>query len=67
MAMMHADSRAQADGDTEADGTARVGARVQRSTSSAPAYIMTGSYQGYTNMRMQLESGNASIMTLPCP
>jgi len=28
---------------------------------------MTGSYQGYTNMRMQLESGNASIMTLPCP
>ena len=52
---------------TEADGTARVGARVQRSTSSAPAYIMTGSYQGYTNMRMQLESGNASIMTLPCP
>ena len=50
---------------TEADGTARVGARVQRSTSSAPAYIMTGSYQGYTNMRMQLESGNASIMTLP--
>ena len=52
---------------TEADGTARVGARVQRSTSSAPAYIMTGSYQGYTNMRMQLESGNASIITLPCP
>jgi hypothetical protein len=52
---------------TEADGTARVGARVQRSTSSTPAYIMTGSYQGYTNMRMQLESGNASIMTLPCP
>ena len=52
---------------TEADGTAKVGARVQKSTSSAPAYIMTGSYRGYTNMRMQLESGNASIMTLPCP
>ncbi|MGB4678700.1 MAG: hypothetical protein WBI23_00710, partial [Methanothrix sp.] len=52
---------------TEVDGAARVGARVQKSAGSAPAYIMTGSYRGYTNMRMQLESGNASIMTLPCP
>lgn len=52
---------------SEVQGTARVGARVQRTASSVPAYIMTGSYQGYTNMRMQLESGNASIMTLPCP
>lgn len=52
---------------TEADGTARVGARVQKGAGSAPAYVMTGSYKGYTNMRMQLESGNASIMTLPCP
>jgi len=52
---------------TEVDGTARVGARVQKSPGSAPAYVMTGSYRGYTNMRMQLECGNASIMTLPCP
>ena len=52
---------------TEADGTARLGARVQKSAGSGPAYIMTGSYKGYTNMRMQLESGNASILTLPCP
>ena len=52
---------------SEVEGTARVGGRVQKSASSVPIYTMTGTYQGYTNMRMQLESGNASIMTLPCP
>lgn len=52
---------------SEVEGTARVGARVQKSASSVPIYTMSGTYQGYTNMRMQLESGNASIMTLPCP
>ena len=52
---------------SEVEGTARVGARVQKSASSVPIYIMSGTYQGYTNMRMTLESGNASIMTLPCP
>lgn len=52
---------------SEIEGTARVGARVQKGSSSVPIYTMSGTYEGYTNMRMQLESGNASIMTLPCP
>jgi hypothetical protein len=52
---------------SEVEGTARVGARVQKSASNVPIYTMSGTYEGYTNMRMQLESGNASIMTLPCP
>jgi hypothetical protein len=52
---------------SEIEGTARVGARVQKGSSAAPIYVMNGVYSGYTNMRMSLESGNASILTLPCP
>ncbi len=52
---------------SEVQGTAKIGARVQKSSSSAAAYVMGGTYQGYTNMRMSLETGNASILTLPCP
>jgi hypothetical protein len=52
---------------TEAEGTARVGARVQKSSSAVPIYVMSGVYSGYTNMRMSLEMGNASVLTLPCP
>lgn len=52
---------------SEVEGTARVGARVQKGSSSVPIYVMTGAYSGYLNMRMSLESGNASLLTLPCP
>jgi hypothetical protein len=52
---------------SEVEGTAKVGAHVQRSASAVPIYTMTGQYTGYLNMRMSLESGNASILTLPCP
>jgi hypothetical protein len=52
---------------SEVEGTARVGARVQKGSSATPIYVMNGAYSGYTNMRMSLESGNASILTLPCP
>jgi hypothetical protein len=53
---------------SEISGTARIGARVQKTSTAVPAYIMGGVYMGYTNMRMELEAGgNASIMTLPCP
>jgi len=52
---------------SEVMGTARVGAHVQRSSSAVPIYSMTGQYTGYLNMRMSLESGNASVLTLPCP
>jgi hypothetical protein len=52
---------------SEVEGTARVGARVQKSSSAVPVYVMTGAYSGYLNMRMSLESGNASLLSLPCP
>ena len=52
---------------SEVEGTARVGARVQKSASAVPIYVMSGAYSGYLNMRMSLESGNASLLTLPCP
>ncbi len=52
---------------SEVEGTAKVGARVQKSSSAVPIYVMSGTYSGYTNMRTSLETGNASVMTLPCP
>jgi len=52
---------------SEVEGTMKVGARVQKSASSTPIYVMTGVYSGYTNFRMSMETGNASVLTLPCP
>lgn len=52
---------------TEVEGTAHVGARVQKGARAVPIYSMSGTYSGYTNMRMSLETGNASVLTLPCP
>jgi hypothetical protein len=52
---------------SEVQGTTKIGARVQRSSSSIGAYVMGGTYMGQTNMRFELETGNASVMTLPCP
>ncbi len=52
---------------SEIRGTAKIGARVQKSARTNPAYIMGGTYVGNTNMWMTIEAGNASILTLPCP
>ncbi len=52
---------------SEIQGTAKIGARVQKSGSTNPAYIMGGTYVGNTNMWMTIEAGNASVLTLPCP
>ncbi|MFZ2471980.1 MAG: hypothetical protein WAW52_08580 [Methanothrix sp.] len=52
---------------SEVEGTAKVGARVQKGSKAVPIYVMSGAYSGYLNMRMSLESGNASLLTLPCP
>ncbi|MCX6668929.1 MAG: hypothetical protein NTV25_03860 [Methanothrix sp.] len=52
---------------SEVQGTAKIGARVQKSASTVPAYVMGGTYMGYTNIHMSLETGNASVLTLPCP
>lgn len=53
--------------DSEIMGTAKIGSRVQRGSGTAPAYVMGGTYIGYTVIRMDIEAGNASILTLPCP
>jgi len=52
---------------SEVEGTAKVGARVQKGSAAVPVYVMSGAYSGYLNMRMSLESGNASLLSLPCP
>ncbi len=52
---------------SEVQGTARIGARVQKSATTVPAYVMGGTYMGYTNIHMSLETGNGSVLTLPCP
>jgi hypothetical protein len=52
---------------SEVQGTAKIGARVQKSASTVPAYVMGGTYMGYSNIHMSLETGNASVLTLPCP
>jgi hypothetical protein len=52
---------------SEVQGTAKIGSRVKRSSSSIGAYVMGGTYMGQTNMRFELETGNASVLTLPCP
>jgi len=53
--------------DTELQGTARLGARVQKDPYAVPAYVMGGTYVGRLNIHSDIETGNASILTLPCP
>jgi hypothetical protein len=48
-------------------GNTKLGSRIQQSSSAAPIYTMGGSYVGDLNMRMSIETGSASILTLPCP
>ncbi|MDD1753755.1 MAG: hypothetical protein LUQ38_11785 [Methanotrichaceae archaeon] len=52
---------------TELMGTAKIGSRVRTRHSSAPVYVMGGTYVGNMNLRTDIEAGNASILTLPCP
>lgn len=50
-----------------ASGTTKLGSRVQRTYSTVPIYTMGGTYVGNLNVRMSIETGEASILTLPCP
>ncbi len=52
---------------SEVQGTASIGARVQKNANTVPSYIMSGTYIGYTNIRSEILAGNTSILTLPCP
>jgi hypothetical protein len=52
---------------SEIQGTARIGARVQKNADTVPSYIMGGTYVGYAQIRSEIVVGNSSILTLPCP
>jgi hypothetical protein len=52
---------------SEVQGTAHIGARVQKNADTVPSYIMGGTYIGYTDIRSEIVAGNTSVMTLPCP
>ena len=53
--------------DTELAGTAKIGSRAQQGPNEAPIYVLGGTYIGNMNLHMDLEVGNPSILTLPCP
>jgi hypothetical protein len=50
-----------------ARATTKIGSRVQKNANTVPAYTMGGTYVGDLNIRMEIETGNSSILTLPCP
>jgi hypothetical protein len=53
--------------DSEVQGVARLGARVQKNIDTVPSYIMGGTYIGYVDIKEEFQAGNMSIMNLPCP
>ncbi len=52
---------------SEIQGTAKIGARVQKNANTVPSYIMGGIYVGYAQIRSEIVAGNSSVLTLPCP
>lgn len=53
--------------DSELQGVARIGSRVQKTAHTVPNYIMGGTYIGYVDIRTEMQAGDMSIMNLPCP
>jgi hypothetical protein len=53
--------------DSELQGVARIGSRVQKNAHTVPTYIMGGTYIGYVDIRTEMQAGDMSIMNLPCP
>ncbi|MCJ7444601.1 MAG: hypothetical protein MUO26_08750 [Methanotrichaceae archaeon] len=53
--------------DSEIQGTARIGSKVQKNVDTVPSYMMQGTYIGYADINLELQAGNTSIMNLPCP
>jgi hypothetical protein len=50
-----------------ASGTSKIGYRSQRTSDTVPIGVVGGTYVGDLNVRMTVETGRASILTLPCP
>lgn len=53
--------------DSEVQGTAHIGTKVQKNAKTVPSFIMSGTYVGYTEIRSEVVAGNQSILNLPCP
>ncbi len=53
--------------DSELQGVARIGSRVQKDAHTVPTYIMGGTYVGYVDIRTEMQAGDLSVMNLPCP
>lgn len=50
-----------------ASGTTKIGTMVRRNANQAPALTMGGIYIGDLDIHLEIETGNSSILTLPCP
>jgi len=50
-----------------ARGTTKIGTMIRKNASTAPAYVMGGTYIGDLNIHMEVQTGNFSILSLPCP
>jgi len=48
-------------------GTTKIGTMIRNSANTVPAYRMGGTYVGDLNIHMEIETGNFSMLTLPCP
>jgi hypothetical protein len=48
-------------------GTTKIGTMVRKNANTVPALAMGGTYIGDLNMHMEIETGNFSMLTLPCP
>jgi hypothetical protein len=48
-------------------GTTKIGTMVRKSANTVPALAMGGTYIGDLNIHMEIETGNFSMLTLPCP
>jgi hypothetical protein len=53
--------------DTEIKGSAKIGARAQQGPHEVATYVLGGTYIGNMNLHTNLEVGNPSVLTLPCP
>lgn len=52
---------------SEIQGTARIGSRVQKNAWTVPSFIMSGTYVGYAKIQEEIQAGNSSVLNLPCP
>jgi hypothetical protein len=50
-----------------ASGTSKFGYRSQRIADTVPIGVAGGTYVGDLNVRMTVETGQSSILTIPCP